>query len=126
MSLDDARNDDLPEFSITFNMRLMFVKTNDHNAKLYQDPINHWVVKVKDTLIVFDAMPWVNYQGELYMGQLGECYIVIMKPKNVDKWGIIVKRKKVEEPPFEDAIKLLNTVKGQLIRMDDPNIALYV
>ena len=62
--------------------------------------MNRWVVCVEDTPIAFDAMPWVNYQGELYMGQSGECYIVITKLENVHKWGMIVKTNNVEEPPF--------------------------
>ena len=33
MSLD-TRNVDLPEFSMEFNMRLTFVKTNDHGVQL--------------------------------------------------------------------------------------------
>ena len=45
MSLD-ARNADLLEFSMAFNMRLTFVKTNNHGAQLYQAPMNHWVVCV--------------------------------------------------------------------------------
>ena len=60
MSLD-AKNIDLLEFSMAFNMRLTFVMTNDHSAQLFQDPINHWVVHVEYTLSAFDAAPWVNY-----------------------------------------------------------------
>ena len=67
MSLD-ARNVDLLEFSMAFNMRLTYIKTNDHIAQMFQDPMNRWVVLVEDTLIAFDAAPWVNYQGDLYMG----------------------------------------------------------
>ena len=90
--------------------------------------MNCWVFCVKDTLIAFDAMPWVNYQGDLYMGQLGECYIVVTKLENVDKWGVMVKVDKVEEPSFVDSadMKLLNPIKVQLIKTDDPNIAVYV
>ena len=40
MSLD-AKNADLPKFSMVFNMRLTFVKTNNHGTQLFQDPINH-------------------------------------------------------------------------------------
>ena len=71
MSLD-ARNVDLPKFSMAFNMWLMYIKTNDHDAQLFQDPMNHWVVCVEDTPTTFDAAPWVNYEGDLYMGQLGK------------------------------------------------------
>ena len=34
MSLD-VKNVDLPKFSKAFNMRLMYVKTNDHDAQLF-------------------------------------------------------------------------------------------
>ena len=34
MSLN-AKNTDLPKFSMAFNMQLMYVKTNDHNAQLF-------------------------------------------------------------------------------------------
>ena len=62
------------------------------------------------------------------MGHLEECYIVITKLENIDNWGVIVKADKVEEPPFVDSIdmKLLNTIKVQLIKMDDPTIAMYM
>ena len=75
--------------------------------------MNHWVVCIGDTLTAFDTAPWVNYQGDLYMGQSGECYIVIAEPENVDKCGVIVKVDKVKEPPFVDSpdMKLLNTIK---------------
>ena len=127
MSLD-AKNVDLPKFSMAFNMRLMFFKTSNHGAQLFQDPMNRWVVHVKDISTAFDAAPRVNYQGDLYMGQLGECYIVVIEPKNVDKWGVMVKTDKVEEPPFVDYanLKLLNTIKLQLTKTDDPTIVVYV
>ena len=56
MSLD-AMNVDFLEFSMAFNMRLMYVKTNDHGAQLFQDPMNYWVVRVEDTPTTFDAAP---------------------------------------------------------------------
>ena len=127
MSLD-TRNVEFPKFSMAFNMRLTFFMTNDYGAQLFQDPMNRWVVCVEDTLTAFDAAPWVNYQGDLYMGQSGECYIVVTEPKNVDKWGVMVKVDKVKEPPFGDStdMKLLNNIKVQLIKTDDPNIVVYV
>ena len=41
---------------------------------------------------------------------------------------MIVKADKVEEPPFVDSvdIKVLKSIKVQLIKMDDPSIAVYV
>ena len=99
---------------MAFNMRLTYIKTN---AQLFQDPMNRWVVWVEDTPTAFDATPWVNYKGDLYMGQSREHYIVVTKPENVDKWGVMVKTDKVKEPPFVDSVdmKLLTTIKVQLI-----------
>ena len=57
----DARKIDLPGFSMAFNMRLMFVKNNNHRAQLFHDLMNRWVVRVKDTSTAFDAAPWVTY-----------------------------------------------------------------
>ena len=90
--------------------------------------MNRWVVHVEDAPTTFDAAPWVNYQGDLYMGQSGKHYIVVTEKENVDKWGVMVKADKVEEPPFGDSadMKLLNTIKVQLIKTDDPNIDVYV
>ena len=53
---------------------------------------------------------------------------MVNEPENVDKWGVMVKVDKVEEPPFGDFVdmKSLNTIKVQLIKMDDPTIAVYV
>ena len=83
--------------------------------------MNCWVIHVEDTSTAFDVAPWVNYQGDLYMEQSGECYIVVTELENVDKWGVIVKADKVKELPFVDSVdmNLLNTIKVQLIKMDD-------
>ena len=44
----------------------------------------------------FDPSPWVNYQGEIYMGQEGIRYQVVSDPKNVDRWGQVVTTHKNE------------------------------
>ena len=67
MSMDE-QTVETSTYSMAFNVRLAFVKTNDHQAQLYQDPMNQWVVKVQDGPTTFDPAPWVNYQGEQYMG----------------------------------------------------------
>ena len=53
MSLN-TKNVDLLKFSMSFNMRLTYVRTNDHGAQLFQDPMNRWVVCVKDTPTAFE------------------------------------------------------------------------
>ena len=67
-----------------FNVRLVFARTNIHNAQLFKDPMNHWIVKIEEHPIAFDPTPWVNYQGETYMVQEGVSYQVTT---SVDKWG---------------------------------------
>ena len=73
-----------------FNVKLVFSRTNIHDAQLFKDPMNHWVVKIEEHPTAFDLSPWVNYQGDIYMGQEGVCYQVVGKPKIVDKWGQVV------------------------------------
>ena len=60
---------DMQDFSMAFNLRLVFTKTNAYDAPLYRDPMNHWVVKVGDHPTTLDMAPWVNYQGDSYMGK---------------------------------------------------------
>ena len=68
MSLD-AYATKVPKYSMAFHMRLGFVKVNSHNAQLFKDLMNQWVVKIEDNPVTFEVSPWVNYQGDLYMGQ---------------------------------------------------------
>ena len=45
-----------------FNVRLVFTRTNIHNGQLFKDPMNYWVINIKEHPIAFDPFPWVNYQ----------------------------------------------------------------
>ena len=83
---------------------------------------------MEDHLTAFEAAPWVNYQGNMYMGQGGEHFIVTKQPKNVDRWGQLVKVAKVEEPLYGDLeeLKLLNSIKVCHMKVDDPNMVLCV
>ena len=124
----DAHVSETQEYSMAFNMRLEFSKTNTHGAQIYKDPLGRWVVKIEDNPTTLETAPFVNYQGELYMGQNGERYVVTKDPDNVDKWGQLVKESEAEGPPFGDSDdpKLINTLKVRYIPIDEPNIALYV
>ena len=90
--------------------------------------MSRWVVKLEDVATTFEANPWVNYQGDLYMGESGERYVVTSDPENVDKWGQPMKVAKKEGPSYEDfeTLKLLNAMKVCHIQVDNPNIVLYV
>ena len=89
--------------------------------------MSRWVVKVEEHSIAFDPSPWVNYLGDIYMGQKGFCYQVVLDLEHVDKWGQVVTTQRNKEPPYEEILelKLLNTLKVTHIPMDNPNIALY-
>lgn len=64
----EARVSATQEYSMAFNMRLVFSKTNTHGAQLYKDPLDRWVIKAEDHPTAFEIASFVNYQGELYMG----------------------------------------------------------
>ena len=77
--------------------------------------------------MAFDPSPWVNYQGEMYMGQEGVCYQVVTKLDRIDQWVQVVTTQKLAEPPYKETpkLKLLNALKVTHVLVDDPNIALY-
>ena len=113
---------------MVFNMRLVFSKTNTHDAQLYKDPLDRWVVKVKDHPTAFEIAPFVNYQGELYMGQNGERYVLTKDLENVDKWGQVVNEAEAQEPPYGDSEdpKQINVLKVRHVPIDNHNIVLYM
>ena len=43
-----------------FNVSLAFVHSNVHDAQLYKDTMNRWVVKIEEHVMDFDLTPWVN------------------------------------------------------------------
>ncbi|MCO5567204.1 hypothetical protein L7F22_020892 [Adiantum nelumboides] len=114
-------------FSMAFNVRLAFAHVNLHGAELYRDPMNRWVVKIAEPPTQFDPAPFVNYQGEAYMGQEGDHYVVTSEPGNVDKWGQQVPAEKPEEPPFRESpdMRLFDTLKVTHIPVDDLSLAVY-
>ena len=75
-------------------MALAYVTTNKYNANIYVDPFERYVVKIADVDTPLNPNPWVNYQGDSYMGQLGERYLVTLDPKSVDNMGCQVESSK--------------------------------
>ena len=43
-----------------FNVRLVFSRTNIHNAQLFNDPISRWVVRTEEHPTTFDPSPWIK------------------------------------------------------------------
>ena len=86
------------------------------------------MVKIEDVAMAFETNPWVNYKGDLYMGQSGERYVVTNDLEDMDKWGQLVQVVKKEGSPYDDfkTLKLLNAMKVCHIQVDNLNIVLYV
>ena len=53
---------------LQYNMALTYVTLNEQNACIYVDPFDRYVVKIADVDTPFNPNPWVNYQGDSYMG----------------------------------------------------------
>lgn len=88
------------------------------------------MVKVEDHITEFDPAPWVNFQGDRYMGQDGAMYIIVEKSNVVDTLGNIV----LEADPLRDegppriaiiGYKLVNSILAHRVPIDDATKALY-
>ena len=90
---------------LDYDGRLRFHMENAHGAKIYKDFIQCFVVKIEDHPSEVDPAPWVNFQGDRYMGREGVMYLLTENPENVDRLGNIVpmeeklKERLIEENP---------------------------
>ena len=57
----DAHVSETQEYSMAFNMRLEFSKTNTHGAQIYKDPLGRWVVKIDNIPTAVETAPFVSY-----------------------------------------------------------------
>ena len=60
---------------------------NNHGALIYKDFINRYTVKIEDHVTIFDPSPWVNFQGDHYMGRDGSMYVLTENHEGVDRLG---------------------------------------
>ena len=58
-------------------------------------------VEVEDHPLDVDPVPWVNFQGDRYMGRDGSMYLLVENPENVDRLGNTILREErlIEENP---------------------------
>ena len=115
---------------LEYDGRLRYVKENTYEALIYKDFINRYVVKIEDHLTPFDPTPWVNFQGDRYMGKDGSMYMLTEFPEEVDKLGNrVVPEPKMEEegPPKVDLpnFRLVNSMWVHRILIDDTTRMLY-
>ena len=106
------------------------MRYNTHSAIIYKDPAHRFLVKIEDHPTDFNATPFVNYQGDRYIGPQGEMYLVVDDPDTVDSVGGI----KVPHPhegdelpprPLQEGVKLVNSIVVHLVPIDNPTKALY-
>ena len=83
---------------IKYNIRLEFDFTNRWGAKIYHDPMGRYVYKMGEHLTPFEKYPWVNYQGDMYMGDDGARYEVTKSPENIDASGNLHTSKNNPQP----------------------------
>ena len=78
-------NQSLPNVELDYDGRLRFVLENNHGALIYKDFINRYAVKIEDHVTIFDPAPWVNFQGDHYMGRDESMYVLTENLEEVDK-----------------------------------------
>ena len=115
---------------LEYDGRLRFTKENEHGGLIYKDFINRYVVKIEDHVTPFDPSPWVNFQGDRYMGKDGSMYMLTEFPEEVDKLGnLVVPEIKVDDegPPKVNLpnFKLVNSVWVHRVLIDDMTKVLY-
>ena len=72
-----------------FNIKLKYNYTNAWDAEIYHDPMQRQVYKMVDCPTPFEKSPWVNYQGDMYVGEDGARYKVAKHPHMVDATGLL-------------------------------------
>ena len=82
--------DATPSYQLEFNIKLKFDYTNAWGAEIYHDPMQRQVYKTADCPTPFEKAPWVNYQGDMYVGEDGARYEVTDHPHKVDATGYLL------------------------------------
>ena len=81
-SMDTSHsNQSLPRVDLEYDERLRFVLEKNHGALIYRDFINRNVVNIEDHATLFDPAPWVNFQGDKYMGKDWSIYLLTKNHK---------------------------------------------
>ena len=115
---------------LDYNMQIFYERENLHAAKIYKDQTDQYVVKVEDHHTAFDPAPWVDFQGDRYMGRDGAMYLIIDDPEVVDFLGNVtpvVDPLRPEGPPAltPTGYKLVNSMWTQRVPIDDNTKAVY-
>lgn len=115
---------------LQYDTQIRFERENMHGAKIYKDQAEQYMVKVEDHVSPFDPAPWVNYQGDRYMGRVGDMYLIVADPEVVDILGNvtpIVDPLQPEGPPTltPEGYHCVNHVWTHRVPTDDLTKAVY-
>ena len=67
---------------------------NAHGAKIYKDYNQKFAVKVEDHPSDHDPAPFVNFQGDRFMGRDGTMYLMTDNPAMIwTGWATLFERK---------------------------------
>ena len=113
-----------------YEVKLHFHMENAHGAKIYKDYNQKFAVKVEDHPSDHDPAPWVNFQGDRFMGRDGTMYLMTDNPDDMDRMGNLVRREEqvIEEgPPRVNRPELRPTTSVWVKRVliDDNTKVLY-
>ena len=65
-----------PSYQMELNIKLKYDYTNAWGVEIYHDQMQRQVYKTVDCPTPFEKSPWVNYQGDMYVGEDGARYKV--------------------------------------------------
>ena len=113
-----------------YDTQIRYERENGFGAKIYKDSTDQYVVKVEDHPTAFDPAPWVNFQGDRYMGRDGAMYLIVADPDVVDTLGNVTPVADPSRPEGPPALTpvgytLVNSIWTQRVLIDDNSKAVY-
>lgn len=81
---------DISSFQKDFNVQLKFDYINIWGIEIYHDIMKWYVYKTMECPNPFEKLPWVNYQGDMYIREDGARYKVANHPKDVEASSFIL------------------------------------
>ena len=71
------------------NQKLVYLFENPQGALIYKDANRQVLAKTLEHPTSFQRDPWVNFQGDICIGEDGARYVVIKQPKLIDALGLL-------------------------------------
>ena len=83
--------------------KLIFVRENQYGAKLYNDFLSNFAVKIEERPTPFEPVVMANYQGDQYMGEDGTRYFISPLYEDMEPSGRVRHARAQTEPIFTKA-----------------------